>query len=166
MTPYAVDSNVVSEILLGGPRASEATMALEAAFDVGIVASVWVLAEILAVAPEHTSVPSVFDDMGIAIDYEVSHNVLRCAARSWRSYLDRRRREQETFSCPLCGAQQADALCTSCGHRIRGPRRILADFLIGAHATKRAQALITWDRGVYATYFPALTIVSPSSTPG
>ena len=103
--------------------------------------------------------------MGIAADYEVTDAVLRRAAVSWRTYLERRRRDQDTFSCPHCGAQQVIPLCTSCGHRIRGPRRILADFLIGAHATKRAQGLITWDRGVYATYFPALTIVNPRSAP-
>lgn len=165
MTPYAVDSNVVSEVLLGGPRASEAVLALEAALDVGVVASAWVAAEILAVAPEHSDAASVLHEMGIAADYEVTDTLLGRAAVGWRSYLDRRRRYQDTFSCPLCGAQQAVALCTGCGHRIRGPRRILADFLIGAHAVERAQGLITWDRGVYAAYFPTLEIVNPSGVP-
>jgi predicted nucleic acid-binding protein len=44
-----------------------------------------------------------------------------------------------------------------------GPRsRILADFLVGAHAQTQANRLLSRDRGFYRKLFPALTVVDPS----
>lgn len=46
-----------------------------------------------------------------------------------------------------------------------GPRnRIMADFLIGAHASSQATRLLTRDTGFYRTNFPSLEVLDPTAT--
>ena len=40
-------------------------------------------------------------------------------------------------------------------------KRLAADFLIGAHAMVRGAELLTFDKGVFRTYFPTVKIVEP-----
>jgi predicted nucleic acid-binding protein len=43
--------------------------------------------------------------------------------------------------------------------------RVIADFLIGAHAIAQADRLLTRDRGFYRSHFAELPIVDPSDEP-
>jgi predicted nucleic acid-binding protein len=51
-------------------------------------------------------------------------------------------------------------------YRRRGGRRqrVVADFLVGAHATTQADRLLTRDRGFYRSYFAGLAIVDPQAS--
>jgi predicted nucleic acid-binding protein len=47
--------------------------------------------------------------------------------------------------------------------RAGGPReRVIADFLVGAHAVEQADRLLTRDRGFHRLAFAGLAIVDPS----
>jgi predicted nucleic acid-binding protein len=50
-------------------------------------------------------------------------------------------------------------------YRQRGGRRerVVADFLVGAHAGQRADRLLTRDRGFYRAYFQRLAVVDPAA---
>jgi predicted nucleic acid-binding protein len=41
-------------------------------------------------------------------------------------------------------------------------KRVVADFLIGAHAQVQADAFLTRDRGFYRRYFKSLKVVGPA----
>jgi hypothetical protein len=48
-------------------------------------------------------------------------------------------------------------------HRRGGARRrMVADFLVGAHALRQAERLLTRDRGFYRAYFSGLRVFYPS----
>lgn len=50
-----------------------------------------------------------------------------------------------------------------CARRTVKGSRLLADFIVGAHARLQADALLTRDRGFYRDYFSGLKILDPTT---
>jgi len=116
-----------------------AKTALEAAFRRGtLVVAAPVFAELLA-APGRTEtfLNRFLEETGIAIDWNLDEPVWGSAGRAFRAYAERRRKQRATE-----------------------PRRILADFLIGAHAEIRQYQLLTLNERLYRVAFPKLAIES------
>jgi hypothetical protein len=76
-------------------------------------------------------------DTSVEVDWDLDEPIWRVAAEAFRAYAIRRRKQSDP-----------------------GPRRILADFLIGAHAVGRANRLLTLDARIYRASFPKLNLIT------
>jgi len=134
----AIDTNIIVALWDKDPTLSlAAQIALETAFNRGgLAVSAPVFAELMA-APGRTEtfVNSFLEETGIVVEWELGEAVWRSAGRAFRSYAERRRNQRDS-----------------------GTRRILADFLIGAHAEKRGYQLLTLDERLYRAAFPSITV--------
>jgi predicted nucleic acid-binding protein len=134
----AIDTDVIVALWADDPALSlAAETALEAAFRRGnMVVAAPVFAELIA-APGRTEgfVGSLLEENGIAIDWNLNEAIWRSAGRAFQAYAERRRQQRD-----------------------QGTRRILADFLIGAHALVRGYRLLSLDERLYRAAFPALKI--------
>jgi hypothetical protein len=65
---------------------------------------------------------------------------------------------------PLCVEESLSAGARWREYRARGGRRtrMIADFLVGAHALHAAERLLTRDRGFYRAYFRGLKVEDPA----
>jgi predicted nucleic acid-binding protein len=136
----AVDTNVIIALWDRDPSISNtAQKALDAALAGGsLVLSAPVFAELMAAPGRNEAFLNKFcQDTGIEVDFSLDEEIWRVAGRAFQAYAGRRRRQRD-----------------------HGPRRILADFLIGAHASYRGYRLLTLDDHLYAAAFSTLTLIT------
>ena len=139
----ALDTNIFVAVWDGDePTSNFVSEILDQANAQGrLVISPPVYAELVA-APgrDRAFVERFLQETAINVDWRLSRQVWESAALAYRAYAERRR------------AQARDP----------GPRRILADFIIGAHALHRASSLLTFDQRIYGAAFPTLNVVVPT----
>jgi len=135
----AVDTSVLLDVLTADPAFGEASRrALRRAFDVGaLVACDIVWAEVRANFPSEDAFAKTMDAIGVRFD-PVDEAAAQLAGRMWR---ESRRASKGK------GA---------------GRDRVVADFLVGAHALRQAAALLARDRGYYRSHFSGLKVIDPS----
>lgn len=133
----AVDSSVLLDVLGASPEfGATSREALRAAFDAGaLVACDVVWSEVRAHFTADEPFRSAMDLLGVRFD-AVPAEAAELAGALWRQRRERRR-----------GA---------------GRDRVVADYLIGAHARLRADRLLTRDRGFFRGGFDGLNVVDPS----
>ncbi len=136
----SVDTNVIIALWDRDPLVSSAAQrALDAALARGsLVLSAPVFAELMAAPARSESFLDKFaSDTGIAVDFDLHEPIWRLAGRAFQAYAARRRKQRDP-----------------------GPRRILADFLIGAHASHHGHRLLTLDDHLYQSAYPNLTVIT------
>ena len=95
-----------------------------------------VYAELLAAAGRTEAFMDKFcEEARISVDWELAEKIWRTAGRAFQGSVARRKKHGGTE-----------------------PRRLLADFLVGAHAVENGYKLLTADAGIYKASFPRLTL--------
>jgi predicted nucleic acid-binding protein len=133
----ALDTNILSAMWSREPSTPRLAFALDKAMQQGtLVLSPPAFAECLA-HPFFTEaqIESFLADTGITVELRLLDEVWPLAGRRYRQYAERRRQ-----------------------FHAEPPRRILADFLVGAHALLQADQLITLDVKFYRTNYPELRL--------
>lgn len=135
----AIDTNVMVALWDRDPVLNSAAQsALDEALARGaLLIAGAVFAELMAAPGRNESfLDSFCRETGITVDWSVKESVWRAAGRAFQNYAARRKKQLDP-----------------------GPRCILADFLIGAHALENGYHLLTLDDDLYRAAFPSLAVV-------
>ena len=134
-----IDTNIISALWTGESEVEKIVATLARARRAGgLTISAPVYAELLAYPGATTEfVDGFLDSSGASVDFRLDEAIWRKAGLRFAKYAARRR--------------------TS---RAGTPRRLLADFIIGAHASLSADRLLTLDVLLYARDFPELKLLT------
>jgi predicted nucleic acid-binding protein len=135
----ALDTNILSALWSRQPLGPQVAQRLvELHSDGGLVICAPVYVELCA-GPSLTQelVRNLLAEINVAIDFALDQNVWQLAAQGFAAYAQRRRQSGGGT-----------------------PKRVPVDFLVAAHASLRADRLMTLDTNLYQPDFPALRLVT------
>ncbi len=134
----AIDTNILLDILIPDEAHSlNSKRLLDRCLGKGplLICEV-VYAELSSQFPSEGELRNFLSETGIRL-IPSSREVLYLAGERWRMYS---RRRERVIQCPHCGGK-ISITCPKCNQTIALRDRILADFIIGAHALLHAEEL-------------------------
>lgn len=132
----AIDTNILLDVLVPNDRFYEASVTAieDAATSGSLVICDLVYAELCIHFSSQKECDGFFESNEIRVE-SLTRGAHVLASRAWRTYRER-------------GGQRT---------------RILADFLIAAHAQTQASRLLSRDRGFYRKLFPTMALIDPTN---
>lgn len=152
----AVDTNALLALLYDDEHADRSETALREAYESGrVVVTPIVYAELAAdgTFADVAELDRFLADLSVRVE-TASREALFHAGEAFSRYVDRR---PDGLQCPACGTKRG-VTCEECGEALAPRQHVAADFLIGGHASRDADALVTFDSAFYETYFPSVTV--------
>ncbi len=133
----AIDTNIISCLWSKEPASTNVAASLfKAKQEGGLIISAAVYAELLAYPnATKTFLDTFISTTNIQVDYDHGEAVWHKAGEAFAEYALRRRKAKEA-------------------------KRLLVDFLIGAHASLSADRLLTLDKNRYEKAFPDLRLIN------
>lgn len=152
----AVDTNILLDILIPDESHFQKSKAL---LDEYVQRGQLIICEIVyaELASQFLSEKELKDfllDTGIRLVHSTVETLCK-AGEQWKNYS---KNKKQALQCPQCGASTS-ITCHKCHSPITLRQHILSDFIIGAHARRHAELLLSRDRGFYRTHFKDLKVV-------
>jgi predicted nucleic acid-binding protein len=134
----AIDTNVLSAIWSSEPSAPALLDQIDLALkEGGLVICPAVYSELYAYpGADQSFIDNFLRVSRIEVDWSMQPQIWQMAGERFSEYSERRRH-----------------------HRVTGPKRFLADFLVGAHALAKAGRLLTLDQQRFRSSFPELKLL-------
>ena len=151
----AVDTNILLDILIPNLEHLETSLKkLEIASAKGdVIICEIVYSELASQFPTLSALNDFLNDMHIDLLLNNKASLFK-ASRLWLMYV--RKSPHQSF-CKECG-KLINVNCPLCESRLSFPRRMLNDFIIGAHAMTFSDVFLTRDSGFFKKYFSELKI--------
>ena len=154
----AVDTNILFDILIPGePHSESSKRLLEKHLASGnLILCEVVFSELAARFPSEQELKLFLAETGMRL-VPSNEQSLHLAGARWADYA--RRSKRNNFSCAACG-KSFSVNCPHCEAALSRRQLVLSDFLIGAHALKQADCLLSRDLGIYKSNFSELKVIS------